>query len=30
MPLEVTGPVKERTRFIEFYLTGLYTITELA
>jgi putative transposase len=30
MPWEVTGPVKERTRFIETYLTGLYTITELA
>jgi transposase InsO family protein len=30
MPWEVTGPVKERTRFIETYLTGFYTITELA
>jgi len=30
MPWEVTGPVKERTRFVETYLTGLYTITELA
>lgn len=30
MPWEVTGPVKERSRFIELYLTGLYTITELA
>ena len=30
MPWEVTGPVEERTRFIETYLTGLYTITELA
>ena len=30
MPWEVTGLVKERTRFIETYLTGLYTITELA
>ena len=30
MPWEVTGPVRERTRFIETYLTGLYTITELA
>ena len=30
MPWEVTGPVQERTRFIETYLTGLYTITELA
>lgn len=30
MPWEVTGPVKERTRFIETYLTGLYTLTELA
>lgn len=29
MPWEVTGPVKERTRFIETYLTGLYTISEL-
>jgi hypothetical protein len=30
MPWEVTGPVKERTRFIETYLAGLYTLTELA
>lgn len=30
MPWEVTGPVRERERFIETYLTGLYTITELA
>ena len=30
MPWEVTGPVKERTRFIELYLTVLYTLTELA
>jgi putative transposase len=30
MPWEVTGPVNERTRFIETYLTGLYTISELA
>lgn len=30
MPWEVTGAVKERTRFIETYLTGLYTLTELA
>lgn len=30
MPWEVTGPVRERERFIESYLTGLYTITELA
>lgn len=30
MPWEVTGPVKERERFIETYLTGLYTVTELA
>ena len=30
MPWEVTGPVRERTRFIETYLTGFYTITELA
>jgi transposase-like protein len=30
MPWEVTGPVRERQRFIEAYLTGFYTITELA
>jgi putative transposase len=30
MPWEETGPVRERTRFIETYLSGLYTITELA
>src|SRR5688500_6508011 len=30
MPWEVTGPVKERARFIETYMTGLYTISELA
>jgi len=30
MPWEVTGPVRERTRFIELYLTGFYTLTELA
>ena len=30
MPWEVTGPVRERERFIETYLTGFYTITELA
>lgn len=30
MPWEVTGPVKERERFIVAYLTGLYTVTELA
>ena len=30
MPWEVTGPVKERTSFIETYLTGLYTLSELA
>ena len=30
MPWEVTGPVRERERFIEAYLTGFYTITELA
>jgi putative transposase len=30
MPWEVTGPVRERERFIEAYLTGWYTITELA
>ena len=29
MPWEVTGPVRERERFIEAYLTGSYTITEL-
>ena len=27
MPWEVTGPVRERERFIEAYLTGFYTIT---
>lgn len=30
MPWEVTGPVRERERFIDAYLTGLYSITELA
>ena len=30
MPWEVTGPVRERERFIAAYLTGFYTITELA
>jgi len=30
MPWEVTGPVQERTRFIETYLTGLYTLAELS
>ena len=30
MPWEVTGPVKERTRFIEAYLTGFYTLSELS
>ena len=30
MPWEVTGPVRERERFIETYLSGLYTISELA
>jgi len=30
MPWEVTGPVQERERFIETYLTGLYTVSELA
>jgi putative transposase len=30
MPWKETGPVQERERFIETYLTGLYTITELA
>src|SRR5436190_10738709 len=30
MPWKETGPVLERTRFIELYLSGFYTITELA
>jgi len=30
MPWKETGPVLERTRFIEDYLSGLFTITELA
>lgn len=30
MPWEVTGPVRERERFIDAYLTGLYSITGLA
>jgi putative transposase len=30
MPWEVTGPVRERERFIDAYLTGLYSITELS
>lgn len=30
MPWKETGPVQERMRFIEAYLTGFYTITELA
>ena len=30
MPWEVTGPVHERERFIDAYLTGLYSITTLA
>jgi len=30
MPWKETGPVLERTRFIENYLSGFYTITELA
>ena len=30
MPWEVTGPVRERERFIEAYLTGFYRITEFA
>ena len=30
MPWEVTGPVRERERFIETYLSGLYSISELA
>ncbi|MDP9360778.1 MAG: hypothetical protein M3P29_04925 [Acidobacteriota bacterium] len=29
MPWKETGPVLERTRFIEDYLSGLFTITEL-
>ena len=30
MPWKETGPVLVRTRFIELYLSGFYTITELA
>ena len=30
MPWKETGPVLERARFIDDYLSGLYTITELA
>ena len=30
MPWKETGPMLERTRFIEDYLSGFYTITELA
>jgi putative transposase len=30
MPWKETGPVQERTRFIEDYLSGFFTITELA
>jgi putative transposase len=30
MPWKETGPVLERVRFIDDYLTGLYTITELS
>src|SRR6185503_6633996 len=30
MPWKETGPVLERIRFIEDYLSGFYTITELA
>lgn len=30
MPWKETGPVHERMQFIEAYLTGFYTITELA
>src|SRR5881394_1426361 len=30
MPWKETGPVHERMRFIEAYLTGFYTITELS
>jgi transposase-like protein len=30
MPSEVTGPVEERERFIDAYLAGFYTLTELA
>jgi transposase-like protein len=30
MPWKETGPVLERIRFIDDYLSGLYTITELS
>ena len=30
MPWKETGPVLERMRFIEDYLSGFYSITELA
>ena len=30
MPWKEAGPVLERTRFIDHYLSGFYTITELA
>ena len=30
MPWKETGPVLERARFIDDYLSGFYTITELA
>lgn len=30
MPWEVTGPVRERERFIDTYFTGMYSVTELA
>ena len=30
MPWKETGPVLERKRFIDDYLSGFYTITELA
>ena len=30
MPWKVTGPVQERARFIDTYLSGFYTVTELA
>ncbi len=30
MPWEVTGPIKERQRFIQAYVKGRYSVTELA
>ncbi|HLF79685.1 MAG TPA: integrase core domain-containing protein [Dehalococcoidia bacterium] len=30
MPWEVTGPVKERQRLVQAFVTGRYTVTELA